>query len=224
MAMVFSKKSTSGSQSSKKKVRPSEIPPLKIISEDTASTAAGAIKSIDGGRLPQEIIDSMLIYFGEDLKDSMIQKRIAKRYGRELSPATIKRYRDKYAGRIREIVAERDKFALSAGLSRKTNRILKLEKLANAIEENLFEEDGETLKSTANGKMIAEYREMLKMLGVEVGDIDIAGGDVNFIGMSDSDLAKQVADVVSHNPDLAVIISEKAGVRPTVPDAMRQED
>lgn len=209
-------------------------PPAPPVSDEQKleiKQAAKVIKQSGRGRLPEEIVFDILLWTAEGVNWQKIQKRVLKKHERMLPKATIEKYQKEHASRIRELTSEWDKEAITAGLARKAVRLRKLQKIADSIEERILggddDDENDVIKALAANPanlkaLVSEYRELLKQIGVEVGDIDEGtAGDIAFIGMSNDQLMAQAAKILAKNKDLAIIAAEKAGVRPSVPESIQ---
>ena len=206
-------------------------PPVKLEVSESEKTvigqAAQVIRQSGRGKLPEAVIFDILLWTAEGCKWDVIIKRGLKRHSRMLSRTTIETYQKKFAPKIRELTAEWEREAVNAGLARKSVRISKLQKIAEAMENRILPEGQDGLEGTGTDlkALVSEYRELLKQIGIEVGDIDEgSGGDIAFINLNNEELAQKAAAILGRNKDLAVILSEKAGTRPRVPESVQEQE
>lgn len=178
-----------------------------------AAKASMNISKINIVRFNREEIAILLSMIAEGCSNKTITRRMKTRCQRDVTVQTINRYKVKYASNLTEFANSIEAVALNEGFARRAVRILSMSKLAEAMEEDILNEDG-SLTENASSKMIKEYRETLKQIAQEVGDMPTDGPDVTFINMSDDDLKEFVATKLRQNGDLSVILAERAGVRP----------
>jgi len=182
---------------------------LKNISEQAADNIISVVRST---RLSKVELADLLQMIAQGYSYQRIIKKFKAKYDRTMSTTTINSYKTKYEGRISEIAKDMESLAIEKGLTKKFNRLKKEQELAEALEDEIFDEEG-GLKTT-NDKVLREYREILKLIAQEAGDINEGyQGDTMFINTSDDELKELVQNKLKSNKDLSVILAEAAGVR-----------
>lgn len=193
--------------------------PIKSIEErETEQMAIAAAENISlatHARLEKSQIAYLLTLIAEGLSNKAIIRRFDRRYDRKITIGTIRRYKERYVSKLSKYAQDMDFATLNESYARRAVRINRLTAISEAMEEAIINEDG-SLADNANAKIIKEYREALRQIAQEVGDMPIDGPDMTFINMSDDELKKYVAGKLKANKDLSVILAEEAGVRPTV--------
>lgn len=200
---------------------------IKPKPENVEASIASANVLVRAGksRLGEDVLQEILLWSAEGMPPEKIQKRLIKKYDKMVTLPTIKKYVQEFTPRIQEIAREWDREFITKGLARKSIRLKKMMKVADGIEDILFPDDGDSLNLEAGGtRLITEYRDTLKQIGVETGDIQEGNVDQLFINLSDEQLKKLAADTFAKNKDIAVILAEQAGVRPVVPEIIRELD
>lgn len=205
----------------KKKVD-SRKPSIEIV--EGAEQIAKNLTKTRSTRLNEAELTELIVLLAEGATDKRIINVFRKRFVRNISPKTIEKYRMKYRGQVLEQAKIIEIAAIQQGLSKRGTRLRKLQELAEALESDVLDADGE-LSIGARKGAISEYREVLKLIAQEAGDLAaIEIGDVAYMDMSDEDLKKMVANKLGGNPDLAVQLAEAAGVRPTAPEERETDD
>lgn len=188
---------------------------------ELASKASANIVKMGSVRLSQEEIAVLLSLIAEGCSTRTIIRRMKYKFGREVSLPTLKRYKEKYASKLVEYANDLEFIALNEGFARRAVRIERLTRIAEAMEEVILDEDGGFAGAS---RLIKEYRETLRQIAQEVGDMPTDGPDQTFINMTDEQLKEFVANGLKRNPDLSVILSERAGVRPQPQVELIDED
>jgi hypothetical protein len=189
-------------------------PKLKLV--ETANQAAKNIKKTAGSRLSEEELTDLLVMLSEGVSEKMIIKRFKRKYDRGISASTMGNYRKKYASRIDQVAKDLKTQAIETGLTKKENRLRRLQELAENLEELMYDDAGEFVPTA---KLVSEYREVLKLIAQESGDLRPEGaGDIIFTDMNNEQLKEALAGKLAANKDLAVIAAERAGVRPVAPE------
>ena len=166
-------------------------------------------------RLNKEQLADLIIMLAEDATIQAIVNKFKSKYQRNISTNTINKYKKKYEANIFEMAKNFETLSAHVGLRKKENRLRKMQRLAEALEETIYDPN-DNLHHGASSKIISEYRETLKQIALETGGIDTAQtGDIIFANVSDADLKALVANKLGGNKSLSVILAETAGVRPT---------
>lgn len=166
------------------------------------------------GRLSKPELGNLLAMVGEGKSTKAIKRTFNRLYNRDISESTIAKYRKKYATKITEYANDFEFCAINEGLARRAVRVTRLKDVAEALEESILLPNGEL--GTENSRLIGEYRETLKQIAQEVGDMPTGTGDITFVNMSDKELLDYASKAMAQHKDLAVIMTEKAGVRPSL--------
>lgn len=191
-------------------------PKLELV--DAQNAAHNIITTHKRGRFSENELVDLLQLLAEGTSERRIINFFRNRYNRAISAHTIKEYRGKYVGRIMEIAHDLELLAIEAGLTKRFQRLLKLQELAEAIEVSIYNVDGE-LKEKASAKMIDEYRAVLAQIAQETGDLQAVNlGDINFVGMTNDQLKALAANKLAAHKDLAISLAERAGIRPQRPE------
>lgn len=185
------------------------------------TVVAAAAENIDaaqprmGGRLSKPEMGFLLQLVSEGKSISATMRCFKRRFKRKIANTTVISYRKRYLSKIAEYAKDFDFCAINEGLARRSVRVTKLKEMAEALEEQIVDDDGQ-LNPEVNSRHITEYRETMKQIAQEVGDMPTVSGDIMFVNMSDKELTDYVAQKMAQNKDMAVILSEQAGVRPSL--------
>lgn len=199
--------------------KPRKIEPSPELLEFRA-TAMMAAENLDivtprnNHRLDKEQMGRLLAMIGEGKSTKAIKRTFQRAYDRDLSDMTISKYKKKYASKIVAYANDFEFCAINEGLARRAVRVTRLKDIAEALDESILNADGSL--GTENSRLIGEYRETLKQIAQEVGDMPTGTGDITFVNMSDKELMDYAAKAMGSHKDLAVMLSEKAGVRPSL--------
>lgn len=169
---------------------------------------------IHGKRLSKPEIGQLLCMIGEGKSNAAIKRTFGRQFKRDIADSTIAKYKQRYSNKIAEYANNFDFCAINEGLARRGVRVTRLKEVAEALEDEILLPNGSL--GTDNSRLIGEYRETMKQIAQEVGDMPTGTGDVTFVNMSDKELTEYVAQKMGQHKDMAVILSEKAGVRPTL--------
>lgn len=201
--------------------RVQEIPPVVKRQELNAIAPVMAenylnVNPSQKARLTKPELTDLIIMLAEDATNQAIINKFKNKYNRTISTATIYKYRKKYEHNIFEMAKNFETLSEQVGLRKKANRLRKMQRLAEALEESIYDAE-DNLTHGASPKVITEYRETLKQIAMETGGIDSGQiGDVIFANVSDVELKELVANKLGGNKALSVILAEQAGVRPAL--------
>ena len=189
--------------------------------EAYAQTAASNILALqtksNKKALNKEELADMIVMLAEDATYLAIKNKFRRKYNRSIIDKTISKYKKKYEQKIFDLAQNFETLSIQVGLSKRANRIRKMQRLAEALEESIYDKYGNLLHDVVT-KDITEYRETLKQIALETGGIDSGqSGDVIFANITDEDLKALVANKLGGNKALSVILAESAGVRATIP-------
>lgn len=193
-----------------------------VETKENATKVAGTLVRSGTVRLEQPVVEEILKGLAEGCDTTKLLNRVRRKHGVEVSSATIEKYRKEYAPKINEMAEEWDSIVIRSGLARKAVRIGKLGKLVEAIELSLGV-DKEAEIESKDAKLIAEYRSLLRQIAEEIGDMDTTVG-TSLSHLSDDDLLRLLKGLAERNPQIAIVLSQVVGTRPSREMASDFED